>query len=763
VPGAVAIPEPKPQDVNAPVPAPRDAGPSPEDVQNPRMFMSAASGKLQAQDEMQNAPATASDAQTPDALNSALAKLGSMQAPVEGADTQGNPALESALSKLSGATSDAGDGGAGTKGLDALASQAPAISRVVANLGRSPNERRDLLQKSLGPDYETRVVGDAVQFRKRGEGEFHDMEPGFFESLKGVLKNVGSKPYSPAAQAAMGVLGELVSRYSGSLLEAGVNAGTAATVAAGGAAAGGPAGGVAGLIAGEAAAGATSAAARDAAIRAMGVTPEFDVRREAALNALTNVATLGAGVALKTPIKLLTEKVGEALGQTVGSRLRQLAKIREGVEGIRNEFQLAEPPNAALGKQITSALDVLESRMGSQIGVVEDKAVALAGKQRFPLDSFKAKMQEILEKNGATIGANGTVELPNDLAAVKPFGVREGGLALRRIAADYNALVRGGGYDIQTMLNTLSYYKKPAGFDKALPNEVNNVFQDLRKSLRLERDALFTQVLKGTPEGDFATSAYRQFSQNIDEIRDFQKLALSKGSPEKFAEALISPKDSAGVLQLKQVFGPASQEFDAIRSSWFNGVLERSIDPDSGIVGGALLKKELKKYGPDVVSELLSPTQQNALRVLADRADKVAFVDLVKNPEQSAFVNSFVRASTEGNFVSGKVRFLLNVFRSNKEVLDYLSRDGLLKLAKETPDPLGKTQWVRSAEWLRKILDVSEVEIARDGRKRVVLPLETSAIATIINASERGEDEDEQAFLSRRKKTLDSLRKDNGR
>lgn len=737
---AVAIPHPKPNAIPSPIPPQGEAqvpqtqtpvAPTPGPTQAP-----VSSDDLFAQAEAARAPGQSAPQVAPG------------QPVTPGQGSQDTDSLFSQAEAMQSGNTRPGEE------IDESAAGASLTSRVTAeSLGRSPEEQRRLLQNSLGGEFETKLGGKdgrEVLFRKQGESKFSRMDPGFFNSLSDFGKDMAAVAGHIGIDAVSAIAGEALG-------------------IAGGAAVAGPAGAVAGGIAGAGAGGVVASAGREAAIRGLGVEPAVDFRRDAAFNALLNSATVGVGGLLKTPIKAVVGKITDALAETPFARLNQLAKIREGVDELQNQIGKASltprGPNAALGKEVKSAADVLADQLGDQISAVTQKAQAVAGSQTFPVRGYQKRLTEILQGEGVVINPNGLAEIPHGLEATKPFGAPEGMAALKQMVSDYNVLTRGNGtMNMKTLLNTLSYYKSPAGFTEKLPSAVNGAYQALRGSLREERDQIIPHVLDGTPEGEFAQSAYANYANKIDGLRTLQEKALRRGSPEKFAESLIAPKDSAGVQSLKSTFGEDSAQFSSIKSAWFSGVVTKAVDPETGLVSGQILKRELGRYGDDVVAELLSPAQRNALTVLANNAEKVSYDGLVKNPENSEFLRRVAGAFVSGNgsHPEGTVRMLWSLFSNNKAAMDVLANEGLLNYAKGVADPAGRTGAVRAAQWLQRAIAASDIVVAKDGRKAYHLPVEMPVFSALINAHEKQDNESAQQFLLRKSSAVDDLRNPDG-
>ncbi|HUR99050.1 MAG TPA: hypothetical protein VMZ26_13370 [Pyrinomonadaceae bacterium] len=621
----------------------------------------------------------------------------------------------------------------------------PLSTRLLAKVGRSPEEQRRLLERSLGSEYETRVEDGDVVFRKKGDASFKRLDPKFFRSLSEFGRDLADAIPSVGIDAVTAVVGEAL----------GISAGATAGAALGGLP-GGVAGGFAGMAAGAAAGGVASSAIKEGIVRASGVEPDVSFAKDAAFNALLNVGTLGLGGLVKGAVG----KVGEALAERPIARVKELAKIRGGIDEIQSAVGYAPKPNAALGTQIKSATDQLAESLGERVGAVSDKAATLAGKSRFRTEKFQNRLREMLTEEGVEITPNGIASIPKGLEASKPFGAPEGMSALKQLTDDYNNLVRNNGtMDFRQLKNTLSFYEKPAGFEKELPSSVEGAYRVLRGTLREERDRILPAVLEGTPEGEFAKSAYADFSSKIDSIRDLQKLALKKDSPEKFAEALIQPKDSAGVKQLKFVFGPESPQFGAVRSSWFAGIVDKAVDKETGIVSGALLKREMGRYGDDVLGELLTKEQQNALTALASNAEKVSYAGLVKNPENKHFIQRATFAFLRGHDAnpSSYVHAVWSLFSNNKAAMDYMTNEGMLNLAKSLPRADQKSAAVQAANWLGKMTSASKVVKTKSGAQRYELPLRMNTVSAMINAHSKHNDESTQDFLQRKQDALEEL------
>lgn len=733
----VKIPHPQPKEVPGPVPGQENRD-LVESLQSPELFRTAA---VESQGGSQGsvpagAPPAAGAAPSPEGSGPMAPKPEDTLARLESAQgASGAPNPEDTMAKLeqdqkNPQVTEDGPG-------------APLTAEVVAHLGNSAREKRDLLQKMLGTGFETAVKDGEVIFRKNGDEKFQPMDPKFFSSLKGFLKHTAANLGGSAPDIVIQALAEGLGARLG----------------------GGP-----GMAAGAAVGGVAQAGVHQEVLNAFDVKPDMSLGKEATFDALVNVGTLGAATLARKPLGNLVE----ALKNSVPTRVRSLAKIRESVEEFSQHLGITSPPDAKLGKGVTSAVDELDKSLGERLDAVKETAKSVAGDKPVPVTGFLEKIRSVLEPyvefNEQTglakvkgkvyqshIDAESGLATKVEVGDETPFyalGSKEGKSALKLLVNDYNrAQSNMGGMKVQDLLDTLSAYGKPAGYDKVLPTSLNNVFMGIRSSLKEDRNAAFTQLLKGTPEEEFATTAFANYADRADAIKEFSRLA--EKDPVKFAESLIAPKESERVAHLQYLLGKDSPAFGSVRSSWLAGLLDKSIDKESGVFFGRALQKELDRFGPDVVNQLLEPAQQNALKMLIARSNKVPVADLFAGKEGSL---NFLRALVPNiESTASRVRTVLSLFKNDREMLQYLSNDGLLELAKQTKDPAGRSAWLQSADWIRKVLTF-ETPVAGKAGKRVRLPLEAPVLSSLIEASTRKSDEDPVSFSQRRQSSLDDVR-----
>lgn len=639
---------------------------------------------------------------------------------------------------------------------------APVFARLVANAGKEPEVQRQLLQRTLGLEYDTKVQEDAVWFRKKGEKFFLRMDPeewGVMETIKDLTVDI-------APDLAEGLVSTTVAAIAA---RAGAVIGGAAGLASGGPAGVFPGAAVgfgAGAVLGVPAGGALAALGRGGLVSALGAPNEVDLKKEAAFNSLATIAGVGISQVFRRPAAAILDKLSGTLANTKMARVSRLAKVRESVEEFSKEFGVPEPrtvvKGAELGRQIDSVVDITEQRLNEQVGLVKNKALMIAKEKPLAASAFQSRAKEILENEGVTFDeVRGIAKLPADLEKLKPFG-EDSGQTLKQIVNDYNAVLRNGGMNMKNMFNNLDFYKAEAGFQKARPDAANAAYQRLRGALREDRDKALTVILpEGSSEAEYAKKAFGQYKENIDEVRKLQRLANK--SPEKFAESLIAPKESQRVLQLKQVLGENSPAFSNVKAAWYSNIIEKSVDPETGIVVGATLKKELDKYGPDVLNELMSKEQQRTINAIASKASKIAFADLIENPTGSAFFKDFFRSQLNGvSSAEAKFRVAWSLAGNNKKVAKYLSDKGLLDLAKEIRDPEARSATVKAADWMSKMVQVSEVTKTKAGKEMLKPLVDAGVVAGIINAMEPSVDESMPEYLQRKKEQLNALRRENG-
>lgn len=752
---ALAIPHPRPSDVGSPIPG---------EAEQADLFaqLEAAQGAAAPAATPSPTP-SASTPPAPEAV--APAPVSPQDLAAAGAKpitpTANVPAVDDLFAQLDAFSQDEKIKNAPTK---EGGEGAPVFARLMANIGKEPEVQRQLLQRTLGLDYDTKVEKDAVWFRKKGEEFFLRMDPEEWSGVGEFLKDMTVDIAPDIAESLVASTITAIAARSGAAV-AGI-AGTASGGPGAGMVAAG-AGYVGGYAVGLPLGGALAAQGRSSLISALGVPNEVDLKKEAAINSLATLTGMVGMQAIRRPAAAILDRVASALGNTKFARVAQMAKVREGIEEFSKEAGLPIPskavaPNAALGQQVESILDMQEAKLGKQVGLVRTKAQQVAGNNALPVTKFQERAKEILTNEGVQFDPQkGFATLPADYAKLKPFG-DESGSVLKQVVDDYNMSLRGNGMKMNQIFNNLDFYKNEAGYQKNLPDAANGVYQRLRGALREDRDAALMQVLpENSAERKFATTAFGEFKDNIDEVRKLQKLANK--SPEKFADSLIAPKESGRVLQLKQVLGHDSEAFSNVKSAWYSKIVQKSVDPETGIVVGANLKKELDKYGPDVLNELMTPAQQNTIRALASRGEKIAYTDLIDNPGGNAFFKDLVRANISGvSTTEAKVRVLWSMFGSNKKVVKYLTNDGLLDLAKEIKDPQARSTTLKAAEWMAKIARVSEVKTTSKGVEILKPPFDVGVMGGLINAMEQQVDESMPDYLQRRKTQLNELRQNEG-
>lgn len=622
-------------------------------------------------------------------------------------------------------------------------------ARAIQNLGRNPAEQKSLLQKALGKDFEVKSRGDELFFRKRGSKKFFPIDrEGMFTSLREFIADA-------------------LPDISGELLETGVAVGTevgavkSGAVAGGtlGLAAGGPAGGFAGaalgsgagFVAGIPASAAASVAAREGAIRYFEGETSTDLKDEFVLNTGINAATLGTGMVLKRGVKRGLAALQEILESQPKVRVQELAEIRQSFEQVRSDVGLPEVSPAKGGQQIYDSVVALNNRLDKKVGLVKEQAIAAAGERRFPTERYAQKLSQILESVGITkeqqqflaFSREGidVEKLPDEIKNVlnnralakrqllgklreaKVFGSDTGADFVDEALTQLGKVNQSGGLKAKEMFDLLDYWKQPAGYKPGgvkveFPAETQALARQLRMELTGDRSALFADVFKGNPEQlAYAQAAFKEYAERIDYINKFKQVFKRQTSAEKFTRALIAPKNSQQIKNLKFLLGSDSDEFNFVKAQWFSDVTEKAIDPVTGTVKPVQLEKSLKAYGDDVLGEMIEPKQLESLKFVANRAKQIPNLDMSQNASQT-----FVKDAASVLLLNYKhpaivVRALWFLSRGNADAAHYLANDGLLDVATSLKDPIKRTRAVKVIESFQRLLDATDVATDKAGRK----------------------------------------------
>lgn len=733
-------PKPKPSSIPGPIPGRADAPPEATGVDV----------RLNAPQSSSSSAAAAPDFAAMDAIvggdgpsptpGAKPVDIAAMDAIVGGVDENAPPADEMPIDE-------AARGGAGF------------AARAASSLGRTPEEQRALMQRVLGEKYETKYDDkERLVFRVKGKDKWQLADPSIFETAGMIVDRFRSGDVSGALKLSVQAAQDLKSDYKADFLGDLINIGATLGLEVVGTFAAGPVG----FVAGTAAGGAAGSALRGALVRGMGVSSELNESREAATNAAINVATAGLGAIGGKVLKGAFNLLDDAVRGSTQSRIAQSSKIREGVDEIQKHFGYSELSPADVGGLARSTIEDGRDKLIKQIGLVEKKAVDMArakGDPILPAEKFIERAQDVLTKAGVKFDPMGRAKLPEDLSTLRAFG-EPGSGSLVEIAELYNEALKGGGFDMKRMFNTIDLLQGKSRFDKAMlrSGEASSEFKRLTGALVEDRNAVLPQILKGTPEGELAQSAYKEFADNAAILKDLGKRTLRIGSPEKFADALIAPKELNKALAAKALLGgDDGPAFNAVRAAWFEKLLSQSIDKETGLFVGRALEKQFARYGDDVVNAMLGPEQVARLRHLAERQNKINIAGLVKDPAKMELLVRATLTSMKGT--DSKFRVLWEIFSKDREALRELTERGALTIAKRIKDPVGRTEFVQALDMLREAASLSRPVIMRDGRKALEMPIPHALFAAAFNANRRMDDETDAEFAQRRLDTIEEIKR----
>lgn len=571
-------------------------------------------------------------------------------------------------------------------------------ARAKMGLGRNPQEQASLLTKALGKDFEVKVNNNKVVFKKKGSRKYFPIDQeGFSSGLRELAMDIGPD-------------------ISGEVLEAGLSIGTEA---AGGLMAG-PAGALAGIPVGAA----LSIKARDAAIRDFEGDVSTEFAPEFALTVGLNAATLGLGSLLKGVARKGLKPLREILEESPKNRINALAEVRQSFEELASSTGARNLTAVDRGKEVYDAITKTHDNLNAKMNLLSDEVYAKAGDQKFPVEALIKNMDEVLKREtGITAeqiptyyNAKNRNQLINRLRESKTLGSDQGADFIDMMIKQRAFIEKSGGLTPKQMDNYYRFWREPSlltpGKEK-LPvhGDVEAaISRRMLGGLAQDRLGTVTKLFADDPsKAAYLNSIRSDYGKNIEAITDFKKIFRTKLSTERFTDALVQPKSSEQIKTLKNLLGTDSDEFNYIKAQWLDNMMTKSIDNSTGIVKGKVLLDQLKHYGDDTVAELLSPRERATLKEIAHRAEAIPFADMLSEQGKKSLVQDVAAISAGYSHPAVISRLVWYLTRGNADAAQYLARDGLLKVALNTKDPLKKTKLIQVIQGFEKLLDSTDL------------------------------------------------------
>jgi hypothetical protein len=598
-------------------------------------------------------------------------------------------------------------------------------ARFAANLGRNPAEKQQLLQKTLGDQFDVRVKNGDLWFAKKGSKKFFPLD---VDAMEGGLREVAMDAFAD---------------FSDMFVELGV--GLPAGVAGGlGGSLAGPVGTVGGAVAAEAAA---STAAREGALRLLGIDTSADLTDELLFNTGVNIVALGAGAALKQVGKKAIGGVRRVLDQSPKLKAREAAQVLEGFDTFVRDTgieQYAKADKREAGEQVFEALDKIHNELGAKVGMVKDEALVRAGRSPQGVDEYAKSLADILEKRvgisrsqQATLGRRiptsgpsfdrmaprfqkmakdrmkARANLLRQLKGRSIFGSNKSIAMIDDMLNDIGKINSNGGIELQEVLDKIKRWDELAEYNPKAQGseflgEMPRVARQLRGSLADDREHIFKGLLEDTPAGKHVEKAYKEFSDNRDNIKELKKIFEKKESGEKFIEVLVEKKNTTRLQKLKALLGPDSKEFHMVRGHHLDNVIKKATDPTTGLPSGKGLLKSLDSFGDNLNKELFSDRELEAFKLAARKLDTHLKIPDPSDAQAKKVAEDLTTLILVPNGQGPKSR-LFWAFAGGRPEIERATKSTLMELAGKTKDPARKMNMLKTLDTIERLMDTTNL------------------------------------------------------
>lgn len=641
--------------------------------------------------------------------------------------------------------------------------EAPTVALTASEFGKNPTSKLQIF-KHWAPELESRIgANDTLQIRKPGEAGWTDAKGGWFESPKKFFQHLAS--FAPEAME-MGVqTGALV---AGAAQGAAEGAGAGSVAGPVGTAGGALAGGLTGAMAAGAGSSVIAGLAREGAAKLLGADTDPALASQLAVQGAIGGAMPVVGAALRKPMAAASDwlrtRVSSAASQfgqgiKASELVNKFDDIYKGVTGrslgIDAETRQLAGDTAAdeVGGRIQNAVLAAETKLGENLGIAQKAAIEAGqlpggGVVSNAVPEFAKRAEETLKGQYAVQMRPKVTDLsPTQFEVTAQEGANP---ALKPVAELLQKVKQNGGltaaehFDLMNV-NRPGSVTAMANRASDSPTPIENTMRYLNVGLAKDRDAMLSQILQGRPEAEVASDAYATYRESIDTLKDLSKrMALS---PEKAANSFFRDLDSIRAVKAVMSNPDAAaidghDGFQAATSSWLLKHVQSAFDSKTGIVDlPALYNRLVSGNGRPIAEELLGSGALKELGGLANTMSKVSWQGLLKNPD-SMQSSGVARALAKFALSRGNPAYGANVLGAamgyNPEILELVQKHGIRAFAEEAKTAQERSMWMRSGRMIDKMLSVTTVAPQIPGTPtRVVLPIESSMLPSLLNAAVR--------------------------
>jgi hypothetical protein len=601
-----------------------------------------------------------------------------------------------------------------------------------------------------------------IWFKRTAKQKMTRFDPDAFEPLLDVIAdNAGALLELGGALGSEGALRPLVQGMKGI---AGAAAKGAATVASG--------------VAGTAVKQGVQAGVDAASAQAQ--TNWQEAKKDLAWSFGLNLAGLGLGTAVKAVGGRLAETVkGLASSGSAETRIKQLADVRVGFDKLVESYGGTRTQSQYdVGKRIYGTVDDIGNKLEDTVAMVDSSIKSLAhekGITAVGVDNLKAKMKDVLRRNGVLFDKEGKAYLASEsddaVSAVaagleenganlvktapsgkakskaagalrareaKAFNSSEGRAARQRLISDYNDMIDAsnvaGGIPVETLLSNIRTFQENAKFGMKVgaPDAEVAAYRELQAAAAQDRHDAFTQILDYTknpftgqveahamPEAEIYFRAYNQYAEKMDDVMEFRTLFTQRKSAEAFAQALAEPGNAERIIKLKNVLGEHSKEFEVFKGEYLNQAVKKAVNAETGIFVPQVFARQFKNVGQDAVNAMFPVAEQKVIMSAAQAAEKIKTSDLV-TPKEADAIKQMIMLAVGDTFKSTKVNYLYQMFgRTSKKAADYLRDEAYLEAAKAAPTDEGRKAILASLAYFEDFLKKATV-VKIGGKERYV-------------------------------------------
>ncbi len=440
---------------------------------------------------------------------------------------------------------------------------------------------------------------------------------------------------------------------------------------------------------------------------------------------------------------------------------QKFAQVREGFNSFREVFfpGSMEQVSQEVGPAVVSALDVAQNRLGKNIDIYKNEAIALANQtgKKSPMSNGAAAISDILQKNGlyykdAETGLMEAVE-GADRDLVQPSVSS----AMDKMATLYNRIqksnVADNGTDIKRIFNDLNLIDPLAKFNRssATPAEKDaaSMWKRVYGSLTADRDELMNGLFE---EGSSKYASqwkadFKQFSQNADAIfnvkSEFHSPQRLQNMVDAFAKSSTEDKNEL-VDNIGMVLGKDSQEFRNFKGAVVGDLFDK-FSKGGRFDTAQMLTFMNNKHNAPFIDRILEPKEKAILNNMVVGADQATQRGVLSASNKDKLVRGTGWLSSHANDGYAGAKQTFQMLKGDVATVDWMRHEGFAEAAKHAESEGMKRRILEAKSAMDSMIPAMAIidvpVFLKDGTKKITRRYAPYAGPALAKTMEAGVDD----------------------